>query len=303
MKVYLNGKMVDDSAATVSVFDAAVQHAVGLFETMHAYNGRVFRLEAHVDRLITSAKQTGLTDRLRHDPLCEAVELTLKTNDLTEARLRLTVTGGDLSLLGVARGASAAGEHHPTLLITAQAPAGYPPQFFTHGIAAIVADARANPLDPLASHKSLNYWARLRSLTQAAALKAGEALWLSVSNHLVGGAVSNAFVVKDGRLLTPIARGEEMPQAMASPVLPGITRAAVLEIAQGLNLSVEKKMIAIGDVLNADELFLTNSSWGVLPVIAVEKKAIGAGVPGPITHQVRAELSDLVEQECGITND
>ncbi len=307
--IYLDGQFLPDSSSKLSVFDAAVQHGVGLFETMHAYNGRVFRLESHIERLIHSAKELGVTDRLRMDPLCEAVELTLKQNQLADARVRLTVTGGDLSLLALAKGAIAAPEgspapkvpeHRPSIFITATPATAYPDTFFTQGVMAVIADAKANPLDPLAGHKTINYWSRLRSLSHAAALKAGEALWFTVTNHLCGGAVSNAFLVKDGQLLTPIARGEETEGALASPTLPGITRAAIFELAEQLGLTVQRKMLTINDVLGSDELMLTNSSWGVLPIVAVERKPIAAGQPGPITQQLRAELSKMIDRECGI---
>lgn len=299
MKVYLDGQFVHVSDARVSAFDAAVQHGVGLFETMQAFGGKVFRLQDHLDRLIESAKETGLTDRLRPAPLAEAVELALQHNKATEARVRLTVTGGDLSLLAAARTGKKI-EHHPTLLISVTEPTAYPPAMFTEGVLAVIADAKANPLDPLAGHKTINYWQRLRTLTHAAAAKAGEALWFTVTNHLCGGSVSNAFLVKDRQLFTPIARGEETAGALPSPVLPGITRKVVLEVAEALSVPVQKKMLTINDVLEADEVLLTNSGWGVMPVVTVEKKTIGTGKPGEITQQLRMELSRRIETECGI---
>ncbi|MBI1370332.1 MAG: hypothetical protein GC162_16985 [Planctomycetes bacterium] len=297
MKVYLNGKFVDASRARLSIFDASVQHAVGLFETMRAAHGRVFRLIPHVERLIASARLLGLSDRLRPGPLAEAVELTREKNNLAEARIRLTVTGGDHSLL-TGKSRSKNGGHHPSIFITATEPTQYPEAMFTQGVPVVIADPKANPFDPAASHKTLNYWTRLQSLSAAAVARAGEALWFTVTNHLCGGSVSNAFIVKDGQLLTPFARGEEVSGALPSPVLPGITRAAVLEIAQAMDLPVQKKMLTINDVLEADELMLTNSSWHVLPVVRVEKETIGSGDVGPITQQIRERLLKTIEEEC-----
>lgn len=297
MKTYLDGQFVDESQAKLSVFDAAVQHAVGLFETMQAFGGRVFRLEAHVQRLVRSARELGLTDQLRPDPLARAVELTVAENNLRDARVRLAVTGGNLALLSAARGHGQPA-HRASVFITATEPTVYPQSFFTDGVPVVVADARANPFDPLAGHKTTYYWSRLRSLTQAAAAKAGEALWFSVTNHLCGGAVSNAFVVKEGKIQTPIARGEEQPGAIPSATLPGITRAAVTEIAEQMNLPVECRMLDIQDVLEADELFLTNSSWQVLPVVKVEKQVIGRGTPGPLTREIHRAILELIEREC-----
>lgn len=300
MKIFLDGQFVDADDARVSALDAGIQHGVGLFETMQAFDGRVYRIEQHIDRLITSAKELGLSNKLRAGPLCELVERTVIENDMTEARVRLTVTGGDLALLNTkptASGGRAKREHQPTVLCVATPPTEYPAGFFDNGVSVVIADPKVNPFDPSAGHKTLNYWMRLRTLAEAATKGAGEALWFTVTNHLCGGAVSNAFIVKDGRLLTPIARGEELPGALPSAVLPGVTRAAVLEIAEELDIAAEKKMLTINDVLEADELFLTNSSWQVLPVVKVENKTIHEGEVGDMTKRIRERLLLCIGRE------
>jgi len=293
MHVWLNGEFVERDEARVSVFDAGLQHAVGLFETMTSHGGRIFRAEAHLQRLLESARELLLTDRLRLRPLAEALHLVLQRNELAEARVRLTVTGGDLNYLqSLGRGSV-----DPTLLIVAQPPTAYPESFFTDGVRVTIADGRDNPFDPGAGHKTLTYWPRIRALQDAASRGAGESLWFSVSNHLSGGSVSNAMLVKDGVLLTPIARGEEEQGAIPSPVLPGVTRAAVLELAEKEGLEVSRRMLTIDDVLAADEMFLTNSSWGILPVTAVERKPIAGGEVGPATRRLRQSLLELIERE------
>ena len=298
MQVYLNGAMVAADEARVSVEDAGFTHAVGLFETMAAVHGRVFRLEAHLQRLVRSAHGLGLARALDEAALGAAVHQTLAHNGLEQARVRLTVTPGAVSLLRP--GAGAADEAAtPTVLVTATDPVAYDPAYFEQGIMALVAPQGANPFDALAGHKTLAYWGRLRTLRQAAAAGAGEALWLSVTNHLASGAVSNVFLVKDERLLTPIARGEESEGALPAPVLPGITRAAVLELAAESDLPAERRMLDVDQLLDADEVFLTNSSWQVLPVTRVERKTIGDGQVGPITRRLREGLLALIERECG----
>jgi branched-subunit amino acid aminotransferase/4-amino-4-deoxychorismate lyase len=131
-------------------------------------------------------------------------------------------------------------------------------------------------------------------LQQAAAKGAAEALVLQVSNHLASGCVSNVFLVRDGALLTPIARGEEAGgeargkgRVLPSPVLPGITRAWVLEEAERRGIEARRQMLSAAEVLEADEVFLTNSSWGVLPIVKFEASAIGDGVPGKVTKGLR----------------
>ncbi|MEX0776375.1 MAG: aminotransferase class IV [Phycisphaeraceae bacterium] len=295
MDVFLNGKMVPFDQATISVHDAGFQHALGLFETMAVHHGQVFRLDEHLARLAHSAATLGLARELHIAPLAQAVRQTVTHNQLQLARVRLTLTAGDVSLLKPAAGA--APPPQPTLLIVATPPTEYDPGYFEQGITVLIAPAGANPFDALAGHKTLSYWARLRTLRQAAAAGAGEAIWLNVTNHLASGAVSNVFLVRDGTLLTPIARGQEAAGALPAPVLPGVTRAAIIELAAALGLPVEKRMLSIDDLLDADEVFLTNSSWNVLPVTRVEKKAIGDGAVGPVTRRLREALLELIKRE------
>ncbi|HVP74300.1 MAG TPA: aminotransferase class IV [Phycisphaerales bacterium] len=299
MLVWLNGKFVDRDAAMVSLFDAGFQHGVGLFETMLARNGSVFRVEQHMQRLADSARELLLSERLRIEPLGDAVNLAVQRNNLREARVRLSVTGGNLSLLQSE--GKRGGPVDPTIAIVVQPPTPYPDHFFERGVLATIADGRVNPHDPMAGHKTLNYWGRIRALQDAAGKRAGEALWFSIWNHLAGGCVSNAFLVKDGSLLTPIARGEEETvagsAALRAPVLPGITREAIRELAESLDIDVTMRMLDINDVLGADEVFLTNSSWGVLPVVGVEREKIAGGEVGPITRQLRDAWLRLVDDE------
>jgi branched-subunit amino acid aminotransferase/4-amino-4-deoxychorismate lyase len=294
MLVWLNGKFFDRDAATVSIFDAGFQHGVGLFETMLARNGQAFRVEQHMQRLANSARALLLSERLRVEPLADAVNLTLQRNNMSEARVRLTITGGNLNMLQ-SQGKPVV---DPTIAIVAQPPTRYPEHFFERGVIVTIAPGRLSPLDPMAGHKTLHYWPRISALQAAAAQRAGEALWLARSDTVVSACVSNIFIIKDGSLFTPVARGEHAePDALAPPALPGITRAAVLEIAESLDMPATARTLTIHDVLNADEVFLTNSSWGVLPVVGVEREKISEGAVGPITRQLREAWLTLVDAE------
>lgn len=304
--VWLNGQFVSLEDAKVSAFDAGFQHGVGLFETMLARGGRVLHLDRHLNRLDDSARALRLTESLHLDPLREAVELTLAKNGQVDARVRLTLTGGDLNLLQREPG-PVAGRAQPTILIHAQPPTKYPDEIFENGVMVTIAYGRLNPLDPFAGHKTLNYWPRLSALQEAARKGAGEAVWFTISNHLAGGSVSNIFIVQDGALLTPIARGEEDEVAgpgfaagggnggarLPSPVLPGITRAWLLGEADDLGMHTARRMLDINDLLSADEVFLTNSSWGVLPVVQVERETISQGEVGEATRRLRERWLSL----------
>ncbi len=311
--VFLNGRFFGEAQtsersaiadARVWALDAGVQHAVGLFETMTGGVARqgvegasahgeevetwVLHLDDHVDRLVDSARELGLSVDLRASALQEAVLETVRRSGLARARVRLTVTGGDLAMLAAARAGGPATPSDPTVLIVAQPATSYPRAMLDHGVGIALADARANPLNPHEGHKTLNYWWRLRELQVAARKSAAEALVLSVSNHVCGGCVSNIVIVKGDEVLTPIARGEEREVAgkagvaLPSPVLPGVTRGWALDKVDALGLRVVKRLLSVQDVLSADEVMLTNSSWGVLPVVKVEASDIGSGRPGPV---------------------
>lgn len=287
MQVWINGQFVDASAATVAFFDAGFQHGVGLFESLGVRGGRVFRPLAHLERLRSSAMALRLVERLNIEAIADAVDATLARNALKDARVRVTLTGGDLNLLAKARAGEAPQAMHPTIAIVAQPPTPYPDEMFTNGVRVMVADGRLNPWDPLAGHKVLAYWPKLLALQAAAAHGCGEALWFDVANTLGSGCVSNAFIVKDGVLRTPVARGDDVPAPAPSAVLPGITRAFVLEAAKARGIPVRIGRLSIDDVLGADECFMTNASWGVLPVTAVEQVGIGEGEPGEVTLSLR----------------
>ncbi len=298
MDIYLNGRMLGPDDAQVAVTDAGLQHAVGLFETFQAHHGRVFRLDAHLARLADAAHALGLAASLNPEPLAQAVRQTIAHNQIDRARLRLTLTAGTLSLLkGDADANGGAPQVRQTVAVVPSEPTRFAEGYFEKGISVVVHGPGANPFDETAGRKTLNYWERLRSLRRAATVGAGEAIWLNVTNHLASGAVSNVLLVKDGRLLTPFARGEEVKGALAAPVLPGITRAAVLECAQTLGVEVVRRMLTVEDLLEADEVLLTNSGWGVLPVTKIEKHTVGAGVAGKLTTQLRADYLALVERE------
>ena len=282
--LWINGEFTGPDSARVGALDAGFQHGVGLFETMLAREDDVIDLPRHLERLAGSAQTLRLTESLRVPALAEAVTAVARRAAFPQTRLRLTITGGDLNLLTGGADPDAEPQTDPTIVIEAKPATDYPSEMYDRGVSVAIADRRDNPLDPFAAHKTLNYWPRLAELQKAAAKGAAEAVTLQVSNHLAGACVSNLFVVNGDRLLTPAARGEEEPGAIPSPVLPGVTRGRVLQWADSEDLTPGAKLLNINDLLDADEAFLTNSSWGVLPIVRVEQSAIGAGEPGPVAR-------------------
>jgi len=306
MKVWINGQFFEDTEAKISVFDAGFQHSVGLFETMVAKNGGLFRGEEHLDRLCKSATELRLTETLCKEPLLEALNLTLTENEQKNARLRLTITGGDLNLL---QSAGKTKHSDPTIVIQSQPLTEYPGAFFEKGTFVSLASGRINPYELGAGHKTLNYWPKLLNLQLAAMYKCGEAIWLTPGANITGGCVSNVFTVKDNLLQTPIARGEEASEDGPSATLPGITRLTIIEIAEQMGLGVRKCPLTLDDLLEADEVFLTNSSWGILPVVGVraitqeaekpgiQEQSIGESKVGEISKSLLSTYNQTVEEE------
>lgn len=295
----INGRFIDPNAqpeqAVVSAFDAGLQHGVGLFETFSAScsggEAIVPWLDEHLARLARSAQELALVRELNIEALAEAVRRTVEHAGLDRARVRLTITGGDLNLLARAQASEgeAPSDHQPTLLIACQPATEYPPAMYERGVHVGIADSRLNPLNTFEGHKTLDYWWRLRELQRAGGRSLAEAVVLQVSNHVAGGCVSSVIVRAGERVLAPIARGEEELAAigrggaiMPSPVLPGTTRQWALGLLPTKGYAVERRMLTITDLLDADEVVLTNASWGVLAVVRVESKQIGAGIPGPM---------------------
>jgi len=294
MICWLDGKFVDETDPRISALDAGFQHGVGLFETMQARAGRVFRLADHLERLAESARELALADPLRAEPLADAIAQVMQRWGEAPARLRLTITAGVVNMLREARDGRPV-RTDPTLLLVATPPTPFPRPMFEQGVGVVVADDRLNPLDRFGSHKTLWYWPRLAALRDAAEAGAAEAVWFDMSNRLACACTSNVFVVKAGALQTPIARGEEPKGGLRSPVLPGIARRTVVGLAGEAGLRVERVSLTIDDLLGADEVFLTNVSWGVLPVVRVERSTIGSGGVGPATRRLRQAWLEAVD--------
>jgi branched-chain amino acid aminotransferase len=280
-KVFLNDNLIEVGEARVSVTDSGLLYGAGLFETMRSRNGVVFRLEDHLDRLSSSARALSISYPYEKTYIREAIDRLLQANELAEARLRLTLTNGPL--------AQPEEQRKPTLLITATAFRPYPPEYYETGVLVILCPFRQNATDPTSGHKTTSYYSRLLALNLAHQKRAAEALWFTTDNRLAEGCVSNIFLVKNSILYTP---------PLETPVLPGIARKTVRQLAQQQSLDVVEKDLFIADVLEADEIFLTNVIMEVLPVVGVEQHTVGNGKVGPITGKLREGFLRAIEQQC-----
>jgi branched-chain amino acid aminotransferase len=293
---WLNGAICDIDDARISVLDTGLQHGAGVFTTMRARASGVVRLSQHLARVRASCDELSIPLMPTDNELTDAVEELLLENSIKDARVRLTVTRGH-QVDDPAGGLVLT----PSIFITAVAVEKYPTELYDRGMTVAVCDTqKANPYDFQAGHKTLNYVSRFAALREAQARSCNESLWFNVHNFLQSGSISNVFLIKDGALLTPATNAdlqeEAIKQAVPYPrsnVLPGITRAAVLEIAAREGIDVKRGAFTIGDVLGADEVFLTNSIMSVMPVTRIERKAVGSEKPGPITRKLMGWLEEL----------
>ncbi|MBX3396924.1 MAG: aminotransferase class IV family protein [Phycisphaerae bacterium] len=285
--IYLNGEIVPAAEARISAFDAGLNHAAGLFETMRSYGGRVMRLNEHVKRMSNSADALEMLIRVDPDEIADGIRRLLAANSLQDARIRMVATPGEVPRPGrleVKPGSQ-------TLIISASQVQPYPPLLYAQGMRVCISDYRQNRQDPIAGHKTLAYMPRLIALKEAADRECHEALWFTTDNLLAEGCVCNVFVVHDGVISTP---------PLDTPILPGATRNAIIELSRENGMSMHERPIDIDVLLAADEVFLTGSVLEVMPVTFIEKHRVGEGVPGARTREIQGLYKRLVAKECEI---
>jgi branched-chain amino acid aminotransferase group I len=276
--VYLNGSLIPLSQARISVLDYGFLYGFGLFETMRAYKGKVFRLDSHLSRLAGSAEVLGFpVDTLE---LRSAVMDTLQANKLSDARIRITVSIGVGEITPDPSTCSG-----PTVLILAGNYQPHSEQVYQKGFRAIVSSICRNSQSPLARLKSANYLESMLARQEARAAGVDEALCLNEKGFLAEASMSNIFLVTDGILKTPVKE---------SGILPGITRETVLELASQLGINSVEHNIRLDELFQAQEAFLTNSLIEVMPLTEVGGRPVGSGKPGLITRKLMAAYREVV---------
>ncbi|MHC4737622.1 MAG: aminotransferase class IV [Planctomycetota bacterium] len=281
-KVFLNDGLVDVDKAGVSVCDSGFLYGAGLFETMRSYNGVVFCLKDHLDRLFFSAEALSIINTYDRKYIKDAIYEVLKANKLTDARLRLTLTSGPMGRSDE--------QAKSTVLITATKFDPYPSEYYTNGCLAVLCPFRQNPVDPTYGHKTINYFPRMLGLQLAREKRAVEALWFTVDNRLAEGCISNVFLVKDSVLYTP---------PIKTPVLAGVARKTVCQSALKNSIKLVEKDLCIDDCLSADEIFITNVIMQIMPITRLEKHTVGDGKVGPVTRKLQKYFDDFIKEQCG----
>ena len=287
--VYLNGSLIPRSQARVSVYDHGFLYGYGLFETMRAYHGTIFLLERHLNRLLRSSRVIGLDSKLSDIDLGKAFIDVLRANDLEDARLRLTVSRGEVDLFP---GPSTCDT--PTVLVTARSYSALSPQMYNNGYKAGISSLRRYSQSPLSRLKSVNYLLSILAKMESEAAGLDESLLLNEHGFIAEGSISNVFfATSHSGLVTP---------PLESGVLPGITREVVMELANTLGINVAESEVRLEDMGQFDEAFLTNSVIEIMPLVEVRDDAgniitIGSGKPGKLTKQLMSAYKEMVEQQ------
>jgi branched-chain amino acid aminotransferase len=284
MKIYLNGLLVDRADAKVSVFDHGLLYGDGVFEGIRIYDGCIFKLDEHLERLEYSAKAIMLKIPLSRKELSDAVCETCRANDLKSGYIRLVVTRGEGSL-----GLSIHSCKQPNVIIIADNIQLYPPEFYEQGLKIItVPTRRINPAALPPTVKSLNYLNNILAKTEAQHLGYHEAIMLNDQGYIAECTGDNVFALHKGVLLTPPA---------SAGALKGITRGAVLEIADELAVPVREVNLTRYDVWTCDELFLTGTAAEVIPIVEVDARVIGDGKPGVLTLRFLEVFQRIVREQ------
>jgi branched-chain amino acid aminotransferase len=284
-KIFLNGSFVNLTRAKISVFDRGFLYGDGLFETMRAYSGEVFRLEDHLDRLFHSAKEIELSLPYTRRELRTIIKRTLKINGLSKAYIRLTLSRGVSEPGLISKPQSSA-----TLAIVAREFKPLSPSEYRKGWRAIVVETRQNQASPLSRLKSLNFLNNILARKEAQSKRVDEGILLNTLGEVAEASTSNIFLVKRGIIITP-------PEE--SGLLPGITRGVVLELAPNLGLKAYNRRVSLDDLMGAEEAFLTNSLIEIMPVVEIDGRPLGNGKPGKVTQRIHKAYQELVNRETG----
>ncbi len=281
MKIYIDGKYFDKDDAKISVYDHGVLYGDGIFEGIRAYNGRIFRLDDHLQRLEESANAILLKLPLPIKEIEKAILETVRLNGLRDAYIRLVVTRG-VGDLGLDMRKCKDGA---TLFIIADRIELYPEEFYVKGLTVITSTIRQKGLDQVTPGvKSLNYLANILARAEATAAGAQEAILLNATGHVSECSGDNLFYVKKGKIFTP---------PTSAGILVGVTRNVVMELCESkLGFKVLERNFPRYELYSADEVFLTGTGAEVIAAVKIDGRVIGKGVCGPMTKQLIKHFRD-----------
>ncbi|MDH7599525.1 MAG: branched-chain-amino-acid transaminase [Sedimentisphaerales bacterium] len=274
LKIWLDGRLVDESEAKISVFDHGLLYGDGVFEGIRVYNKKVFELDAHIRRLYDSARAIRLQIPMEPDQVKQAVEQTVQANGVVDGYIRLVVTRGVGTL-----GLNPFNCSRPSVFIIADKIQLYPQETYEKGMKVISATTvRNHPLALPPQIKSLNYLNNILAKIEAIDSNVLEAIMYNYEGYVAEATGDNIFIVRKGVIYTP---------PVEAGALEGITRAVVIRLAQKEGIQVQEKNLTRYDLYICDECFLTGTAAEVIGVVEIDGRTIGNGSPGPITQLLR----------------
>ena len=282
MKVWVNGQLVDKEDARLSVFDHGTLYGDGVFEGIRVYGGRIFECQAHVDRLFTSAKAIRLAIPCTKQEIVDAMNETIKANQVGDGYIRLVVTRGVGTL-----GLSPFKCPSPNVFVIADQIALYPEEMYENGMAVIIAKTirtSARMVNP--GVKSLNYLNNILAKIEAIDAGVAEAIMINENGNVAECTGDNIFIVQAGRVRTP---------PLSAGILPGITRSLVISLAGKLHLPLGEEDIPAKDLAKADECFLTGTAAEVIAVTKIDDRLIGDGRVGPVTQRLFSAFREYID--------
>jgi branched-chain amino acid aminotransferase len=286
-KVYINGTLYPKEEAKVSVFDHGLLYGDGVFEGIRCYNGNIFKLEEHIDRLYDSAEAISLQIQLGRDQLKDAIVSTLKANNLKDSYIRLVVTRGVGKL-----GLDPFNCETPQLIIITDTIQLYPKELYEKGLDAIIVQTIRNhskALNP--TIKSMNYLNNILAKIECLRAGAAEGIMLNTDGYVAECTGDNIFIVKDNEIFTP---------PVSAGILIGITRNVVIELAKEANITVKEEQLTEDDLYNADECFLTGTAAEIIPVANIDGRKIATGKPGKITLSLLKKYQKLTTSHSSV---
>lgn len=280
MLIYIDGEFLPKAEAKISVFDHGLLYGDGVFEGIRSYNGRVFKLDEHLERLYDSAKSIMLQIPIPIETMKETILETLRRNHLREGYIRLVVTRGvgDLGLDPDKCPKS-------TIIIIADKIVLYPQEFYEKGLDVVTASVRRNYPEAINPRiKSLNYLNNILAKIEGKQAGTEEVLMLNADGYVVECSGDNVFWVKNGVLVTP---------PVHIGILEGVTRNSVIALALDSGMQVEERVFTRHDLYIADECFLTGTAAEVIPVVTIDRRTIGDGQPGKATQKLIAAFRQI----------
>lgn len=283
-KIWLDGKLVDENEAKISVFDHGLLYGDGIFEGIRFYNGRVFRLEEHIERLFDSARAILLKMPWTIEEVCQATVDTCKANGLTDGYVRLVITRG--------AGPLGLNPHQcptPSMFIIASGITLYPDTCYENGLEVVTCSTRRPAPAALSPQvKSLNYLNNVMAKVEAIKAGAQEGLMLNEQGYVAECTGDNVFVIKKGVIATP---------PVSDGSLDGITRQVIFELAEKLGVKLVEKTMTRYDLYTADEIFLTGTAAEVIPMVKLDERPIGDGTPGELSRKFITAFRELANSE------